>query len=364
MRKTLFVLLAAVLLVSATFAEDGFKFKITPMWMGVFGYNEHVGDAYTYAETYYGDDENYGATYDPLILDIPGNFGVRAGVSFMSNDWGIGASGWCFKTTGSLSGTVESTPYNITGVRMWGSTIIPVVDTSDASGLAPVDYYADNYLGAITGELFLIRTLTESECGEINISLGAKAGYLSNRMNKGLAMHAWTPWYSDSEGDHYWDNYITLDETSSVDYGFMIGPVAGLSGITKAGILYAEGSLNQSVLLGSAKFSGQWVDIDDIYDTVPSDASVPFETWTGTFTLSEERFVAIPVTELSAEAGFNIADLVRFSIGGFCSVWWNVPVAPTWNIHGDWTWTSGTGWILPYRTLVFAGAALTVTVHF
>lgn len=356
---TLVVLIVFMAISGVVFAEDGFKAKVEPMGMKVFGYDELIGYEFTFEDEFIGSEENYGATYDPINLIMAINFGIRGELAYMRNQWGVGISGWFFQTTGSLDGSVSADPDQIVGIQMWDHAIIPVTDESHPSGYSPVNYYAENTLLIWTGDLYLIRTLAEKENSELNLSLGAKIGNLSIHSEQGQSMRAWI--YDYFGPGENWDNRVTLDENSNANF-FGAGPVLGFSGMAKAGIFYIEGFLNQSVLIGQMDVNGEWTDIDDIYNTV-GDSSDHYETWTGTFDFSKSEFIAVPVTEFSLEFGFNIADILRFGIGGFCSIWWNAPVDPSWDVSDFWWWAGNTSWNLEYRNLVFAGAKAFVTLH-
>lgn len=360
MKKIFLILMVAMLGSGMAFAEDGLKVEVEGMFMEVFGADEHVGDVYTFYDEYMPYEyENYGAIYDPINLNMDPNFAIRGEVLYMINQWGLGVSGWYFQTSGALNGHVESSPGSISGVRMWGHTLLPLTDTSHPSGYAPKDYYASQDLLVWTAEAFLIRTLAEKPKSEINMSLGGKVGNLIMTRENGTYTNAWVDdWFGDGLA---WDNDVYLEETANSDFlGF--GPMIGFTGNAKMGMFYVEGFLYQSVLLGLMTVDDVWIDIDDIYITSEDGWSEPYETWTGTFDFFKEEFMAVPVTEFQIEFGFDIADLVRIGVGGFTSIWWNAPVPPTWHVPGDWYWARGSGFDLEYRNLVFAGAKATATI--
>ena len=48
-------------------------------------------------------------------------------------------------------------------VRMWDHTIVPVTNELEASGISPVDYWAEDKIELQTYDLFLGRTLAEKK---------------------------------------------------------------------------------------------------------------------------------------------------------------------------------------------------------
>ncbi|MCL0096356.1 hypothetical protein M1N66_01950 [Thermodesulfovibrionales bacterium] len=167
-------------------AEDGWSIQVEPMWMDVYGADEHVGDIGTWRE-----ERNvvtgiftYGITYDPINLDMDFELTLRGELTRMEEQWGFGMSGWWFGTDDSKSGRVTSlgrvTPdiFSVTAVRMWDHTIRPVDNELEASGWSPVDFWTENELDVWTTDIFGIRTLAEKPESYINFTFGLKLGSL------------------------------------------------------------------------------------------------------------------------------------------------------------------------------------------
>ena len=111
------------------------------------------------------------------------------------------------------------------------------------------------------------------------------------------------------------------------------------------------------------KTESEWIDIDNIYDTVPDVSSEPYELWTGTFYFRKDHWNAVPVTELEISTGFELWDTVRIGVGAFASIWWHTPAPPTWHVPGeDWYWGDQSGFELEYRNMIFTGASVSVTI--
>ncbi|MEE9191657.1 MAG: hypothetical protein V3U04_03455, partial [Candidatus Aerophobetes bacterium] len=138
---------------------------------------EHVGDIVRYTEEYSVDEDgnitdDYGATYEPINLNLKDKSTLRGELIYRRGQWFLGLSGWTFETDASVSGRI-TTPemeltdtgyiYYVNSVRMWDHTIVPVVNELEASGISPVDYWAEDKLEVRTYGLFLGRTLAEKK---------------------------------------------------------------------------------------------------------------------------------------------------------------------------------------------------------
>jgi len=79
----------------------------------------------------------------------------------------------------------------------------------------------------------------------------------------------------------------------------------------------------------------------------------------GTFPYNKTETAVIPVTEMKLRFTYALGKLlgtnVFLGVGGFASAWWNVPMAPTWSVPGNWTLGDGTGWKENRSTLLFYG---------
>ena len=372
-----------VLLIMFTFvagsivqAQDGLEIQLEPMLMDVYGYNEHVGDIVRYREEFSVDEagnitEDYGATYEPINLNMKDKFTLRGEVTYRKGQWGLGASGWWFNTDDSVSGRV-TTPvmewtdtgyiYYESAVRMWDHTLWPLDNELEDSGMSPVNYWAEDKLKVWTADLFLSRTLAEKKDSYANFSLGAKLGSLETKENLGQKQRAFI--YDFDYGCNF-DNHVTLESISEADCGFMTGPVLGFQGKAKRGKFGIEGFINQSVLFGKVKHTGLWEDIDDILWTDPATGEIVWhDVLTGKFPFSKEEEVALPVTELKLEVVYYITKNISIGGGGFYSIWWNAPVAPKWSVPGDWVVGEGTGWRLQERTLKFSGLKIVLSICF
>ena len=379
MRLSIIIVLSAMFIFAAESivqAQDGWSVQLEPMWMDVYGYDEHVGDIVKYREEFSVDGAgnitlDYSATYEPINLNMKDKFTLRGEAIYRKNQWGFGLSGWWFGTDDSKSGRVTTPPEETTltgyiyyqnGVRMWDHTISPLYNELEDSYMSPVDYWAEDKLEVWTGDLFLSRTLAEKKDSFANFSLGAKLGSLKIKENLGQKQRAFI--YDYDYGCNF-DNHVSLESTSEANYGFMAGPVLGFEGKVKCQKFGIEGFINQSVLFGKVEHTGLWEDIDDILWVDPATGETVFhDVYTGEFSFSKSKRVALPVTELKLKVAYYITENVSISCGGFYSIWWNAPVAPKWSVPGDWVAGEGTGWRLQKRTLKFTGLMVGLGIRF
>ena len=354
-------------------AQDGWEIQLEYVWMDAYGYNEHVGDIVRYTEEFSEDAAgnytlDYGATYEPINLNLKDKSTLRGELIYRKGQWFLGLSGWTFETDASVSGRI-TTPemeltdtgyiYYVNSVRMWDHTIVPVVNELEASGISPVDYWAEDRLQVRTYDLFLGRTLAEKPDSFANFSLGAKFGSLKTRENLGQEQRAFL---YDYEG-YTFDNHIRLESTAEANLDSMVGPVLGFEGEAKRDKFRIEGFVNHSVLFGKAEYTGLWEDIDDILWIDPvTGETIYHDVYTGEFSFSKDEEVGLPVTELKLEVTYHITDTISIGGGGFYSIWWDAPVAPKWSIPGDWVSDEGTGWRLQERTLIFGGYMVALRV--
>lgn len=347
-------------------AQDGWKIQLEYVWMDVYGYDEHVGDVVRYREEYSEDDDgnytlDYGATYEPINFNLKDKSSLRGELIYRRGQWFLGLSGWTFGTDDSISGRITTPAMELTdtgyigyvnSVRMWDHTIVPVDNELEASGISPVDYWAEDKLEVRTYDLFLGRTLAEKKDSFANFTLGAKFGSLKTRENLGQEQRAFL---YDFDG-YTFDNHIRLESTAEANLDSMIGPVLGFQGEAKRGKFGIEGFINHAVLFGKVEQTGLWIDIDDMLWIDPvTGETVWHDVLTGEFSFSKNEKVALPVTELKLKVTYHITDNISIGVGGFYSVWWDAPVAPKWSMPGDWVSDEGTAWRLQERTLIFGG---------
>ena len=354
-------------------AEDNWKIQLEHVWMDAYGYDEHAGDIARYTETFSVDEtgnfiDNYGTTYEPINLTMKERSTLRGELIYRKGEWFFGLSGWTFETDASASGRVTTPAMELTdtgyiyyenSVRMWDHTIVPLTNELEASGISPVDYWAEDSLQVRTYDLFLGRTLAEKKDSFANFTLGAKFGSLKTRENLGQEQRAFL---YDYDG-YTFDNHIRLESTAETNLDSMIGPVLGFQGEAKRGKFGIEGFVNHAVLFGKAEHTGLWEDIDDILWIDPvTGETIYHDVYTGEFSFSKDEGVALPVTELKLKVTYHITDTISICLGGFYSIWWDAPVAPKWSIPGDWVSNEGTGWRLQERTLIFGGYTVALRV--
>jgi hypothetical protein len=378
-----FGLMLSIMLVvgaSVCYAEEGeFSIQLEPMYMDVKGNDLHVGDVFRYREEFSVDPfgnftEHYGTSYDPINLDMGAGFTLRTEIAYRKNQWGIAASGWWFNSDDSVSGRVTTPPevdtatgyiYYENGVRMWDHTLWPLYNELEDSFSSPVDFWAEGDLHIWTGEIFGTRTLAEKKDSYIDLAFGVKVGRLDIDREEGQMQRGYDEAYYGEAYYIIFDNLATLTSKSKADYNVMAGPMIGFQGKGKYKRIGVEGFINQSLLLGNVDQTGSFTDIDhELWIDGSTGEVIYHDVYTGRYPFSKEETFAIPVTELKLKFLVDITKNIALGAGGFASIWWDAPVAPTWSVPGDWTGGEGTGWRLQESTLIFYGAMASVNVRF
>jgi len=380
-----FVLSILISVGTISFAQDGLKIRLEPIWMGAYGYDEHVGDVFFYKEEWNSNTliYTYGIKYDPINLNMKDKLTLKVELNYIKNQWGLSFGGWHFDSDGLKSGRVITSPMESTdtgyiyyenGVRMWDQTIWPLRNDLEDSGFSPVDWYAKNKLGIWTVDLFGIRTLTEKTGSKIDFIFGLKLGSLNNEREEGQYQRSYVYYenlpenfftdYPDWPTGYDWDNYNSLKSTSKADYEIMLGPLLGFGGKARHKRWGIEGFITQSVLFGDVKFKTFWEDIDNIWYAEEGEPIGQYEYDCGYFPFTKREETALPVTELKLKLLYSLTDNIFLGAGTFLSIWWNTPVAPKFSIPGSWVAGEGTGWRLQKRTLTFKGFIIDLGVHF
>lgn len=389
MKKILLV--AAVVLIltgQAVWADDSqWNFKVEPIWMDVYGNDVHVGDIFKYKQTFFEDSLGgwkikYGTEYEPIVLGMRSNLALRFELNYQNrNNWGLNFSGWGFWPGAWQSGNVTSPAMEgipggyigyIYGVRMWDHSIVPVTNELQNSGFSPVDWWATNKLGVYTVDLLVSNALGNRReelwhdvvsGPEWDIIWGAKAGVISNERWEKQAQRAYITYTAP-----FWviyDNHISLESKSRVDYHLLVGPTVGLRVKAHLTKYRLEAFLKQSLLMGEVQSSGTWLDVDDIVWRDYWTKEFIFEDiYSGRFTFAQPEKVAIPVTEFKANFSCELSKKFSLGLGGFGSIWCGAPLAPKWSVPGDWTSMNGTGWQCQKSTLIFYGTSLSIIFKF
>lgn len=380
--KKLSVLLSLVLvlfLASSSQAKIEWDFEIQPILIVPVGLEKHIGDLFYWTKKYDGD-YCYGITYDPIFLNLGSDFTVRQRITIGSEKLKIGISGWKITPRYWIEGRITSPQWQETssgytyyenGVRMWDYTILPVVNELEPSGLSPVDWKAGNIFDLSTIDFFAQKI---SNGGlnllgiKINPALGLKIANFKKEQHLIQKQRAFI--YDAFGSGYHWDNKILLWSVSSAECDFLKGPLAGLEIESKSKRFSLKANLNQSLLFGKVNYSSLWQDTDDIWIayTDENGSIKPLCHWLtleGKFPISKTRSISLPVTEISLQANYELVkEIISIGIGGFASIWQNVPEVPKFSVLGDWTAFEGTGWKFSEKTLKFFGLMVNLSIHF
>ena len=121
--------------------------------------------------------------------------------------------------------------------------------------------------------------------------------------------------------------------------------------------------MNQSILFGNCKLSGQLTDIDDVHilDEVTGE-EIGHYPIIGVVPFYKKESTAIPVTELSLKLLYSLTENISLGITGFFSVWWDMPISP---VYSNPTWTLEEGmWKLDDRIVRFSGISSNLEIAF
>ncbi|MEK7076868.1 MAG: hypothetical protein AAB967_01410, partial [Patescibacteria group bacterium] len=142
------ILLAAVISVLFTkigYAQEwsGWRANVEPGITWILGSGDHIGDIWRYGENPREDITiNYGAEYRPLFTASGGalswRFEILRRAPESNRAWGIRTS--FLKSAGRVAGEAR-VPGNadyVEGCRMFGQTLLPLVNDDEASGLSRV----------------------------------------------------------------------------------------------------------------------------------------------------------------------------------------------------------------------------------
>jgi hypothetical protein len=319
---------------------------------------------------------DYGTDFRSIDMKIGTNRALSWRAGYRRGEWGVSFRRWSMEGDASYSERVSSSPLrlttaagtltesrNVVGCRMWDNTQAPVFNMRDASGFSPVDCYARNALRTSKMDVMVERAWTDNPRFQTRIRMGGAIGHVEHRREEGQEQNSFIelPGGPSPFGMPFdrLINRITLDSTGEAT-GRFFGPGVELAGSFGFGRLQADWRLNQSVLIGDAELTSEWIDIDRI-NISGRVGNVPFteaDLLEGRYPLSEEKRVAIPVLDSEVKLGFRIVRTLSAGIGFFMSSWQSVPMASSWSVPGEWTDAAGTHWKRNESDLVFHGVSL------
>src|SRR5262249_32638548 len=154
---------------------------------------------------------------------------------------------------------------------------------------------------------------------------------------------------------------------------FGAGPMLGLRGGAQWDRFGLRWLLTQSLLVGDVRLKGIFTDIDNIGSS-PVLPDLGFQgpgIIRSDISYANSKTVYVPISEAQLKFIYQLGPNLTVGLGGFVSLWWNVPVAPTWAMptvgaqspQGQTSiWFVG-NWSEPMRTLSFLGGFLELAVH-
>lgn len=313
----------------ASHAGDGkWSIKLKPMFTQAHGHDQHV------------------LTIHEIDLDASPQLASKSGVNLNTGDawtyfgefqyarkeWGLGVDFFWFDTTqgrdtrsAAAAGPSRPVVFEVADRRF----------TSTNPG--EVLYFGvleDTDFTVWTVDLYGFKTLAERPKSEVRLRFGVRFGDFDNDYRGVVGIR-------DVAGRR-------LDASSN--YGLMIGPLVGLSGIVHCGRSTLEGYIGQSVILGTAELSN-----------TSSEFTGPFSEMPAIFAVEDFRVdqdVAIPITELRLEWSYRIGKRWSLGVGVHASTWWDVPVPPGVIpvVGGD--------QVLHENTVVFVGGLVALGITF
>lgn len=332
-----------------------------------------VGDVYHYSEVLRGGTDRgitdfYGVTRESIAPSLSGkpSFSLRFGYE-STGSWGILFDVSRISTNGSTFGRVTSKEGGpeevyVSGVCLWGQCLVPVQNQKDPTWFSPVEYSASNSISV--NSVRLLATYSKQRAVLRLLGGVSCALYRNNRSEQ----ERQRSFIYDYLGDGYhWDNFISLTSTEEAK-ATLVGPTVGVQVRFEPqdrGVSFT-GELTQSVLFGSMNERGLWVDIDDIYEISGSyfEYKRRFMYLEGNFPYNTSEQVGISVTTLGAKISYRLWEALSIGLGGNLAVWYDTPVAPSWNVPGRWTALAGSGWQSSRETIVFANVGVTLGVNF
>jgi hypothetical protein len=346
----------------------------------VFTLNQTVDARGTFAQR--ATTVDYGTAFRRIDMRVGHNQALSVSAGYRRGGWGLSFRRWSTEEEASFQERITSSPGRVTsgtmastqsqtvqGCRMWDNTQPPVVNMRDASGFSPVDCYARNALDTSKMDIMVERAWIESPGLQAVVRIGAAIGRVEHRRQEGQEQNALVelPGLQSPFGTPFdrLTNRITLDSTGAAT-GRFVGPSVELAGRFGFGRLQADWRVNQSVLIGNAELTGEWIDIDRV-SIVGRSGNVAFtesEMLEGRYPLSERKQTAIPVLDSEVKVGYRIVEMISAGVGYFISSWQSVPMASSWSVPGEWTDAAGTHWKRNESNLVFHGVSFFGQVSF
>lgn len=373
--------------VSAQSWAGNVEFRLDRLSLSAAGADLRVGDVVTLPDrAEFGPLRNdffYGAEYEPIWARLGDDTSVAWGIRASRGRWRAFANGWLGSFAGSTAGRAESQPVEgriitgsfvesriVRGVKIWGHSLPPLVNSAERSGLSPMEFYGGTSTSVRKTDLGAEYGLVNSRRLRFGVTGGVSFGRFENRRSEGLGIRAYfdhdfanpgrplSPWGWDMVS---FENQVNLGSTGESKVG-LVGPSFGAIGEVRLGLARIEFRANQAFMFGSAEREGHWSDVDDIREVWVFDRRpvVRRTRMDGNFPYSSESRVVVPVLDAAISADVRVAGPVHVGAGYFLSRWSGAPMAPAWSIPGNWDRLGGSGWVEHRANPVFHGASVFV----
>lgn len=309
--------------------------------------------------------DNYGVTYEPIAPYLKDRLSFSFRGSYVRGPWTATLDVSSLSIGGVTYGEVTSaSPVGdsvyASGVCLWGQCLVPVTNMLTSSQFSPVQYRAWNRLS-----LDSLRLLGGYGT-KVRLLGGVSATRYANRRGEQELQRSFIyDWFG---ADHNWDNRISLTSNEEAK-GTLVGPTVGLGFHVSQRKWAFDGEFTQAVLFGSIRQSGNWVDIDDVHETITNQKGDWVDAGRviylhGKFPYVFKERVAIPATTITGKVSYRLTRVFSVGLRGDVSVLYGIPVAPAWNVPGRWSALAGSGWVTKKETLVSHRAGFIVTTSF
>ena len=337
------------------------------------GNDVHPGDVFTEHQTLSGTASasrlDYGVTFEPILTTMGDDQSAIVSAAYRGRRWQFGGRWWRAIGEGNVSGSRSTTPPTasaqfITGIRMWENSLLPVDNQQDPSGISPVTFHAENRLENTVIDGYAALPLISGSSFNLAARFGGAYARVENTRSEGNTQRAFVVQTSGANTTTLTNN-ITLDSESETTAN-LLGPTLALAGDTTVKRVKVSWLVGHSLLLGTAKTSGGWIDIDNI-NQVTVASGIRTETSTvldGEIPVELDEHAVVPVVELQVRGSVRVTKLVSVGGGLFSSTWFNMPLAPGFVVPDDWTDVQGTGWRSQSRTVTFTGFSIFAELDF
>jgi hypothetical protein len=279
-------------------ADGEWSLLLEPMYMDAFGHDQHV-------LTIHQRDVSATPTVDaqtPVNLDSENGLAPRFEFRYARDEWTFGVDFFWFASE-------QGRPTRSAASTGPGSEVVfEVADrtfTSDTPGeVLFFNVLEDTELITWTADLYALKTLAESERGNLALQFGLRNADFDNDYHHAVGIE-------NVQG--------SLFDASS-NYPRMIGPLLGLEGEVQYGKSTFRGYFGQSVIFGTAELTNETRDFTGPVSDAPNVVAQEF--------FGKEQDVAIPVTEFRVNWLYPLGRLVSLGVSVNTSVWWDVPVPP------------------------------------